>query len=447
MADRQRIVSGMRPTGPLHLGHYFGVLVNWLKLQQEYDCFFFVADWHALTSEYSGPRKVDTFVPELVKDWVAAGLDPDRCVIFQQSAIKNHAELHLLLSMITPLGWLERCPTYKDMKEQLAAKDLSTYGFLGYPVLMSTDILMYHPQLVPVGEDQLPHLELCREIAGRFNWLYGDFFPEPQALLTKESKLPGLDGRKMSKSYGNGIYLRETMDDVRPKVMGMLTDVNRKRREDPGDPEVCNLFPYHLLMTDPGRLDAIREGCVNATWGCVDCKRLLLESMAAFLGPIQERRRELDENPAMVREILERGNAKALEASDATMRQVRHILSTSPGKSPELYEEMVGEVLEDMGLEFTKEPTFGDVQPDFAIRSGNKEILIECKNSPKKLSVKILEAEIERYGKLGKPWILVTGTPLNAKAQKRMEQIGDTVHIVHAMTPEAVREGLQKALR
>ncbi len=446
MADRQRIVSGMRPTGPLHLGHYFGVLVNWLKLQEEYDCFFFVADWHALTSEYSGPRKIETFVPELVKDWVAAGLDPAKCVIFQQSAIKNHAELHLLLSMITPVGMLERCPTYKDMKEQLAAKDLSTYGFLGYPVLMSTDILMYHAQAVPVGEDQLPHLELCREIAGRFNWLYGDFFPEPQALLTKESKLPGLDGRKMSKSYGNGIYLRDSMDDVRPKVMGMLTDVNRKRREDPGDPKACNLFPYHLLMTDPGRLDAIREGCRNASWGCVDCKRLLLESMESFLGPIQARRRELENNPDMLQAILDAGNAKAQAASDATMDQVRRIIATSPGKSPELYEEMVGEVLADMGLAATAKPEVKGASPAFEVATPGGPVLVECRMSEKKLSVKVLETVIGQYRDLGRRWLLVTGTPLNSKAQKRLENLDEQVDIVFGVTPEQVRKGLEKAL-
>ena len=446
MADRQRIVSGMRPTGPLHLGHYFGVLVNWLKLQEEYDCFFFVADWHALTSEYANPRKVTTFVPELVKDWVAAGLDPEKCVIFQQSAVKNHAELHLLLSMTTPVGLLERCPTYKDMKEQLTTKDLTTYGFLGYPVLMSTDILMYLAEAVPVGEDQLPHLELCREIAGRFNWLYGDFFPEPQALLTKESKLPGLDGRKMSKSYGNGIYLRDSMDEVRPKVMGMLTDVNRKRREDPGDPKVCNLFPYHELMTDPARLDAIRSGCLDASWGCVDCKRLLLESMATFLEPIQARRRELEEDPALLQSILDAGNARALEASDATMTQVRRILATSPGKSPELFEEMVGEVLADMGLEAVSSPDVKGASPAFEVQTGSGPVLVECRMSEKKLSVKVLESVIAQYQGMDRRWLLVTGSPLNSKAQKRLGDLDGQVDIVFGVTPEQVRAGLEKAL-
>lgn len=325
--NKKRILSGMRPTGALHLGHYFGVLKNWIKLQDEYSCYFFVADWHALTSEYADPRRIKNFVPGLVKDWIAAGLDPKKCVIFQQSQVKQHAEMHLLLSMMTPLGWLERCPTYKDQKEQLAQKDLNTYGFLGYPVLMTGDILMYLSENVPVGQDQLPHLELTREIARRFNHLYGDFFPEPEALLTEECKLPGLDGRKMSKSYGNSIALSEDMDSVKKKVMSMLTDKNRLRKNDPGDPCICNLFPYHKLMTDPARLPEIEEGCRNASWGCVQCKRLLLESMERFLAPIHARRKELDDNPEMVQEILRDGNARATEAAEATMSAMRKHLN------------------------------------------------------------------------------------------------------------------------
>ncbi|SKA69539.1 tryptophan--tRNA ligase [Desulfobaculum bizertense] len=325
--NKKRILSGMRPTGALHLGHYFGVLKNWIKLQDEYSCYFFVADWHALTSEYADPRRIKNFVPGLVKDWIAAGLDPKKCVIFQQSQVKQHAEMHLLLSMMTPLGWLERCPTYKDQKEQLAQKDLNTYGFLGYPVLMTGDILMYLSENVPVGQDQLPHLELTREIARRFNHLYGDFFPEPEALLTEECKLPGLDGRKMSKSYGNSIALSEDMDSVKKKVMSMLTDKNRLRKNDPGDPCICNLFPYHKLMTDPARLPEIEEGCRNASWGCVQCKRLLLESMERFLAPIHARRKELDDNPEMVWEILRDGNARAEEAAEATMTAMRKHLN------------------------------------------------------------------------------------------------------------------------
>ncbi len=322
-----RIVSGMRPTGPLHLGHYFGVLKNWIELQHEFECFFFVADWHALTTEYPDPTRIKGFVPELVLDWVAAGLDPARCVIFQQSAMTAHAELHLLLSMITPLGWLERCPTYKELKQELVAKDLNTYGFLGYPVLMASDILIYKPQWVPVGQDQLPHLELTREIARRFNSLYGEFFPEPQAKLTAAAKCPGLDGRKMSKSYGNAIALGEPMDQVKPKVMSMFTDTNRQRKSDPGNPDVCNLFPYHELMTDPARLPEIREGCTGATWGCVDCKKLLLEGMAAFLEPIHSRRRELEADPERVWAILAAGNERASQESQTTLRAVNERLN------------------------------------------------------------------------------------------------------------------------
>ncbi len=326
-APLHRIVSGMRPTGPLHLGHYFGVLQNWVDLSQEYECFYFVADWHALTTEYANPQRIKTFVPELVKDWVAGGLDPAKCVLFQQSKMCSHAELNIIFSMITPLGWLERNPTYKELREQLMEKDLNTFGFLGYPVLQAVDILLYRPAFVPVGQDQLPHLELTREIARRYNHLYGDFFPEPQAKLTPQAKLPGLDGRKMSKSYGNAIYLKESMDEIQPKVMKMLTDENRKRKSDPGDPDICNLFPYHVLMTDDADQAMIREGCTGATWGCVDCKKRLLESMEAFLGPIQQRRAELDRDPEAIWRILEEGDAKARDISEATLARVREMLN------------------------------------------------------------------------------------------------------------------------
>jgi tryptophanyl-tRNA synthetase len=325
-ASNQRIVSGMRPTGPLHLGHYFGVLRNWVALQEDHQCFLFVADWHAMTSEYADPRRISGFVPGLVLDWVASGLDPEKCVIFQQSKVKAHAELHLILSMLTPLGWLERCPTYKEIKQELVAKDLNTYGFLGYPVLMASDILIYRPGAVPVGQDQLPHLELTREIARRFNGLNGDFFPEPAALLTADPKLPGLDGRKMSKSYGNAIALADRLEEIKPKIMSMLTDVKRARKSDPGDPDVCNLYPYHKLMTDADRLPEISEGCRKATWGCVDCKKLLIESLGRFLAPLHERRARLEANPDAVRDILEAGNAKAREAAEATMEAVRGLI-------------------------------------------------------------------------------------------------------------------------
>ncbi|MEF2145317.1 MAG: tryptophan--tRNA ligase [Desulfovibrionaceae bacterium] len=326
--DRQRIVSGMRPTGPLHLGHYFGVLVNWIQLQENYDCFFFVADWHALTSEYADPSRIKGFVPGLVLDWVAAGLDESKCVIYQQSAVKEIAELHLLLSMLTPLGWLERCPTYKEQKQQLVQKDLNTYGFLGYPVLMSSDILIYRPHAVPVGHDQLPHLELCREIARRFNFLtQGQYLPEPKDMLTPDAKLPGLDGRKMSKSYGNSIGLGEPMSDVQPKIMSMLTDVNRKRKTDPGDPDICNLFPYHKLMTDDETQAEIQAGCRDCSWGCVDCKKKLVQSMEAFLTPLHERRAALEKDPDRLNAILEQGNVKARKAARETVEEVRKLLN------------------------------------------------------------------------------------------------------------------------
>ncbi|SDB60709.1 tryptophanyl-tRNA synthetase [Desulfonatronum thiosulfatophilum] len=330
---QQRIVSGMRPTGPLHLGHYFGVLENWIALQDEYECFFFVADWHALTSEYATPGRIKQFVPELVLDWVAAGLDPEKCTIFLQSQIKEHAELQLLFSMFTPLGWLERNPTYKEVKGELeGAKDLNTYGFLGYPVLMAADILIYRPHLVPVGQDQLPHLELTREIARRFNFLYTPLFPEPQAKLTEAQKLPGLDGRKMSKSYGNAIHLSETMEQVTPKIMGMLTDTNRMRKKDPGNPDQCNMYPYHVLMTDAETRKEITSGCTQAALGCVDCKKMLLKSLERFLGPIQERRAALEANPKRIWELLEAGNRRAHDVAVQTLTQTRERLNLEYGE-------------------------------------------------------------------------------------------------------------------
>ena len=319
----RRAVSGMRPTGALHLGHYFGAIKNWVALQETTQAFFFVADWHALTSEYENPLRIKEFVPELVKDWLVAGLDPERCVIFQQSHVKEHAELHLILSMVTPVSWLERCPTYKEMIQQLSAKDLGTYGFLGYPVLMTSDIIMYRPRWVPVGQDQVPHLELSREICRRFNHLYGEFFPEPEAMLTPQAKCPGLDGRKMSKSYNNSIQLREGMDTITPKIKGMLTDKARLRRTDPGSPDECNLYPYHDLLTDEATRAEIRQGCTSASLGCVDCKAILLKNLGAFLAPLQERRAALDANPRRVNEVLQAGNEAARVEARKTIEGVR----------------------------------------------------------------------------------------------------------------------------
>lgn len=320
---KNRVVSGMRPTGPLHLGHYFGVIENWISLQKEYDCYFFVADWHALTSEYADPKKIKDFTYELALDWFSAGLDPKKSIFFIQSEVKEHAELSLILSMITPLGWLERNPTYKEVKQELESKkDLNTFGFLGYPVLQSADILIYRASRVPVGEDQLPHLELCREIARRFNYLYGETFPEPQSMITEASRLPGLDGRKMSKSYGNAIFLKEDFDSVRKKVFSMLTDTNRMRLKDPGDPNHCNLFPYLKILDPKMDLSEIVDGCKNATRGCTDCKKILFELMVNFLEPIQNKRKEFEKDTTVM-DILYEGSKRAKQEAQKTMEEVR----------------------------------------------------------------------------------------------------------------------------
>ena len=323
MNSKPRTVSGMRPTGPLHLGHYFGVLKNWVELQHTEEAYFFVADWHALTSDYADPSKVRRNIHEMVKDWVGAGLNPEKCVIFRQSHVKQHAELSLLLSMVTPVSWLERNPTYKEQQQQISNKDLGNAGFLCYPVLMAADILMYRPHGVPVGEDQLPHMELTREIARRFNNFYGELFPEPQAMLTPAAKCPGLDGRKMSKSYNNGIFLSDSMDDITEKVRGMFTDKARLRRSDPGNPDVCNLYPYHVLLSSPEEQAQIRQGCTCAQLGCVDCKKIFLKNLAVFLGPLQERRNAVEAKPGAVEEILERGNERARAFAEQTMDLAR----------------------------------------------------------------------------------------------------------------------------
>jgi len=323
VAARKRIVSGMRPTGPLHIGHYFGVLKNWIDMQEEDECYYFVADWHALTSDYAAPERIRAHSAELVKDWLAAGLDPKKCVIFRQSDIKVHAELTLLLGMITPVSWLERNPTYKEQRQEISDKDLGNYGFLGYPVLQAADILLYRPDFVPVGQDQLPHLELTREIARRFNHLYGEFFPEPAARLTDAPKCPGLDGRKMSKSYGNALSLKDSDEEIAPKIRGMFTDKNRLRKSDPGNPDICNLFPYHLLLSDESRQAEIRRGCTSGTLGCVDCKAFFQERLVAFLEPIRSRRAVLEANPDLAQDVLREGNAQAGALAEAAMAEVR----------------------------------------------------------------------------------------------------------------------------
>lgn len=323
MNRESRALSGMRPTGPLHLGHYFGVLKNWLGLQENAQAYFFVADWHAMTSDFADTSGIRRNIVEMVKDWVAVGLEPDKCVIFRQSAVKETAELSLLLSMLTPVSWLERNPTYKEQQQQISSKDLGNVGFLCYPVLMAADILIYRPYGVPVGEDQLPHLEFTREIARRFNSFYGQTFPEPQALLTLAAKCPGLDGRKMSKSYGNSIFLSDNFADIQEKVRGMFTDQARLRKTDPGSPDLCNLFSYHVLLTDDQTRADIREGCATAALGCVDCKKIFLKNLKAFLLPLQERRAKLTERPGAVEEIFTAGNERARAFACATMDDVR----------------------------------------------------------------------------------------------------------------------------
>jgi tryptophanyl-tRNA synthetase len=320
----KRIVSGIRPTGDLHLGHYLGVLKNWVELQGDYQCFYFIADWHALTSEYKDPSIINKSSRDMVTIWLSVGIDPEKSVVFRQSHIKTHAELFLLLSMITPLSWLERNPTYKEMKEELKEKDLSTFGFLGYPVLQAADIVIYNADKVPIGEDQLPHLELTREIVRRLNFLYGDtILREPKEILTKAPKVPGLDGRKMSKSYGNAIFIAETEESLFEKVMQMLTDPKRKTRKDPGEPNDCNLYPFHEYFTDEATREEIQAGCRSADLGCVDCKHILIKSLLAEFRPIWERIEYYRGHATLVDEILKDGCRRATEESDLTITRVR----------------------------------------------------------------------------------------------------------------------------
>jgi len=395
-ASENRVLSGMRPTGRLHLGHYHGVLKNWIKLQHEYDCYFFVADWHALTTHYEEPQIIGESVLEMVIDWLAAGVNPANAKIFVQSSVPQHAELHLLLSMLTPLGWLERVPSYKDQQEKLRERDLATYGFLGYPLLQSADILMYKAGSVPVGEDQVAHVELTREVARRFNHLYGRepgfeenaeaairkmgkknakmyrelrkryqeqgdqealdvgrvlleeqanltmgdrerlygylegsgriILPEPQALLTPASKMPGLDGQKMSKSYNNTIALRDDPKDIEQKLRTMPTDPARVRRNDPGDPDKCPVFQLHQVYSDENRQQWVREGCSSAGIGCLDCKQPIIDSVLGELAPIRERAREFEEDPQLVRNILQQGSEAARDVADQTMDEVRSVI-------------------------------------------------------------------------------------------------------------------------
>jgi tryptophanyl-tRNA synthetase len=349
-STKKRVLSGMRSTGKLHLGNYVGALENWVRMQDEYDCFFFIADWHALTTDYADTSKLKENSVEVLLDWLAAGLDPAKCVMFIQSHVPAHAELHLLLSMITPLGWLERVPTYKEQKENIKEKDLGTYGFLGYPVLQSADILIYKADVVPVGEDQVAHVELTREIARRFNLFYSsiatkersqllktgeyvsrgvDFslgppvFPEPQSLLTPAPRLPGTDGRKMSKSYGNAVMLTDPEPVVRQKLKTMVTDPARIRRSDPGNPDICPVGDLHKIFSSKETMAKVYDGCRSAGIGCIECKGWAADAIVKILNPMQERRQKYEDNPRLAWDILEAGSARAREVAGATMDEVR----------------------------------------------------------------------------------------------------------------------------
>jgi tryptophanyl-tRNA synthetase len=319
----QYLLSGLRPTGRVHLGNYFGAIRNWVALQDRYRCYYFIADWHALTSDYADPSRVRQATFDATADLLAAGIDPAKSVIFLQSEVKAHAELHLLLSMVTPLPWLERVPTFKDQQAQLEDKDLNTYGFLGYPLLQTADIILYRASWVPVGEDQGSHLELSREIVRRFNNFYGDVFPEPQALFTETPKVPGLDGRKMSKSYGNTIPLSASADEIRALVMTMFTDPNRVRRSDPGNPDICNLFQFHKLFSDDATIARVDHECRTAQIGCVQDKKLLAEIMIESLAPIRAKREEIAKDASIVWDTLRDGNRKARERAEETLEAVR----------------------------------------------------------------------------------------------------------------------------
>jgi len=328
----KRVLSGMRPTGPLHIGHYLGALGNWFRLQEEYECFYFVADWHALSTMYDESATLAEYTEEIIKDWLSVGLDPERSTLFLQSAILEHAELLVLLSMITPLSWLERVPSYKEVRQQMSHKDLATYGFLGYPLLQTADIIIYRANYVPVGIDQLPHLELAREIVRRFNAMYGKeasegVFPEPQELLTEAPKVPGTDGRKMSKSYGNAIFLKDSRETVWEKLRPMVTDPARVKRTDPGDPDKCPVFDLHRFFTPAEGREEVAKGCRTAGIGCIDCKKVLYGNLEGVMAPLQEKRAEYDRHPDLVRDILNDGNKRARGVASATMSEVRDAIT------------------------------------------------------------------------------------------------------------------------
>jgi len=318
-----RVLSGMQPSGLMHLGNLLGAVENWKTLQTQHECFFFVADWHALTTNYADTSRLKEFSRELLIDWLAAGIDPNRATVFIQSSVPEHAILHLLLSMIIPIPWLERNPTYKEKQEEIRERDLSTYGFLGYPVLQSADILLYKPDLVPVGKDQLPHLELTRELARRFNNLYTPVFPEPKEHLTQFPKVLGTDGRKMSKSYGNTINVSDTEPEVRQKLKTMVTDPARIRRTDKGNPDVCPVYDFHKIFSSQKVIKQVDTDCRTAAIGCIDCKRLLADAMVERFSPMWERRATLTAHPGQIKEIVESGRQRASTMASKTLTEVK----------------------------------------------------------------------------------------------------------------------------
>ena len=323
---KKRVLSGMRPTGKLHLGNLHGALTNWKRLQEEYECFFFVADWHALTSEYQETNFIKEFIWEMLIDWLSVGLDPNKSTLFIQSKLPEHAELHLIFSMITPIPWLERNPTYKEQIKELVEKDLNTYGFLGYPVLQAADILIYKANFVPVGVDQLPHVEITREIARRFNYLYKEVFPIPEPILTEMPKILGIDGRKMSKSYHNAIYLSDPPKVIREKTLQMFTDKTRLRKTDPGHPDICNVFSFHKLYTSPEKVSQIEEDCKKAIIGCVECKKLLAENLIKGLAPLQEKRQYYQEHLGELKDIIDTGIKKARSVATTTLEKAKEAI-------------------------------------------------------------------------------------------------------------------------
>lgn len=327
MTSRKRVLSGMQPSGLLHLGNLLGALENWKDLQEQYECFFFVADWHALSTNYADTSRIKEFSRELLIDWLAAGIDPNRATVFIQSRVPDHAVLHLLFSMIVPISWLERNPTYKEKQEEIKGRDLSTYGFLGYPVLQAADILIYKSELVPVGKDQLPHLELTRELARRFNSVYRPVFPEPLAHLTKFPKVLGTDGRKMSKSYGNTINLSDAESVVRQKLKTMVTDPARVRRNDPGNPDVCPVYDFHKIYSPTSVVEQVNRDCRTAAIGCIDCKKLVADRMVERMVPIWEGRAKLTSNPKQLDEIVDEGSKRAAAVARYTLQEVNDAMN------------------------------------------------------------------------------------------------------------------------